>query len=316
MTHDIRKIAMAASLGVAVLMLVGKLAAYFLTGSTAILSDAMESVIHILATGIAGFSLWYSLHPVSTSYPYGHGKIAYFSAGFEGALILVASLVIAYSAIAALVHGPKLEELGLGMAITFALAFVNLALGVSLVKIGKKSQSLILIANGYHVLSDMWTSFGVVVGVALTWGTDILWLDPLVALAVGLNILLSSVSLLQRAFYGLMDKANPDETESIIKCLKKMSDENLISGFHQLRHRRTNDEIFVEVHLLFPETLTITAAHHNANLVEVALRNLFPNNKILITSHLEPDNHITAHPNGHPHQDPFETAYFNKHRKI
>lgn len=195
---------MSASLAVAVVMLVGKLTAYALTGSAAIFSDALESVIHLVATAIAGFSLWYAAQPPDPNHPYGHGKIAYFSSGLEGALILLAAVAIGYEAIQALVEGPSLENLGVGLAITAALGLVNLVLGLSLIRVGRRTNALVLVANGHHVLTDMWTSLGVLVGVGLVLVTGLEWLDPVVAILVGANILWTSVRLMREAYGGLM----------------------------------------------------------------------------------------------------------------
>jgi len=184
MSTRLSKIAMTSSLVVAVFMLVGKCTAYSITGSAAILSDAAESVIHIIATSLAGFSLWYSMRPADANHPYGHGKIAYFSAGFEGALILVASFAVIGVGIDGLIRGVELRRLDVGLGITAALALVNLGLGFFLVRTGKKTNQLILIANGKHVLTDMWTSAGVVLGVGLVYLTGITWLDPLMAVIV------------------------------------------------------------------------------------------------------------------------------------
>jgi len=296
--RDHRRLAMGASLAVAVLMLAGKLTAYHITGSTAILSDALESVIHLFATGIAAFGLWYAAQPPDPAHPYGHGKIAYFSSAFEGVLILVAAVAIVALAVQALVAGPELEQLGVGLAITAALAAVNAALGGWLIHVGRKHNAIVLVANGQHVLTDMWTSLGVLVGVGLVWATGLVWLDPLVAIAVGLNILWTSGRLLARSYDGLMEKADAEATGRIAGVLDRAVGHKEISGWHQLRHRRVNDHVWVEVHLLFPSALSITEAHRHATAVEAEIRALFPKDRVSVTSHLEPESH--EHPaDGH-----------------
>ena len=137
-----QRLAMTASLVVAVVMLVGKLWAYQLTGSTAILSDALESVVHLAATAMAGFSLWYAAQPPDRAHPYGHGKIAYFSSGLEGALILLAAVGIVWTAIVDLIRGPEVQQIGLGLLITAVLALINLVLGLALVRVGKRTNAL------------------------------------------------------------------------------------------------------------------------------------------------------------------------------
>ncbi len=282
---------MAASLGVAVLMLVGKLTAYFITGSTAILSDALESVVHLFATGIAAVSLWYAAQPPDPNHPYGHGKIAYFSSAFEGLLIAVAAVGIVATAINALVTGPELEQLGVGLLITAVLAAVNAVLGVALIRVGKKHNALVLVSNGRHVLTDMWTSLGVLVGVGLVWVTVIEWLDPVVALVVGANIIWTALRLLVQSYEGLMEKVDAEETVGIVERLNVAQSEGRLSGWHQLRHRRVNDQVWVEVHLLFPPSLSLTDAHARATAIETEIDALFPKDDVLVTSHLEPDTH-------------------------
>lgn len=293
------------SLIAALLMLVGKWVAYRLTGSSAIFSDAAESVVHIAATSIAAFSLWYSGQPADAQHPYGHGRIAFFSAGLEGGLILIASLAILYTAIEALIRGPELDELHIGLAITAALAAVNLALGLFLVRTGRKHNSLVLVANGQHVLTDMWTSVGVVAGVAVVHFTGILWLDPVVAILVGLHILRSAVNLMQQSYSGLMDSADPATTELILESLRGSVDAGLLADFHQLRHRRIEMHIFMEVHLLLPGDLTVSQAHQQVNTVEDRLREALAGQQLHVTSHVEPEQHHEAHPDGHGMTDPF-----------
>ncbi|HEX9828676.1 MAG TPA: cation diffusion facilitator family transporter, partial [Bacteroidota bacterium] len=163
-----QKFAIALSLVVGFLMLAGKTYAYAITGSAAILSDAAESVVHVVAVGFAAFSLWLSLKPADTSHPYGHEKIGYFSAGMEGMMIVLAAMYILYEAIMKWLGGLQLQNLGTGVLYTAAATAINAALGGYLIWQGKRHKSIILIANGKHVLTDSWTSFGVIVGLLLT----------------------------------------------------------------------------------------------------------------------------------------------------
>jgi cation diffusion facilitator family transporter len=290
---------MAASLLISFLMLGGKLTAYFITGSAAIFSDAIESVVHLFATGFAGFSLWYAVRPPDPGHPYGHGKIAYFSAGFEGGLILIAALSILYSATLALIRGPELRQLNVGLWIIAGLTAVNLALGLSLVYVGRKHNSLVLVSNGQHVLTDMWTSLGVVVGVGLVEVTGFVWLDPVVAIIVALNILWTAFRLVRRSVAGLMEAADPADTQAILEALDEAVRDGLISGYHQVRHRRVNDQLWIECHLLFPETMSITEAHRRSHTVEDNLARRFADGEIVFTAHLEPESHETGLPGGH-----------------
>ncbi len=287
------------SLVVSGVMLVGKGSAAYLTGSTAIFSDAAESVVHLFATGFAGFSLWYAATPPDTSHPYGHGKAAYFASGVEGGLILIAAIGILWTATIDLLYGTSVQRLGLGLYMIGGLTVVNGALGAYLVWIGKRTQSLILVSNGQHVLTDMWTSLGVLVGVGLVWLTGIQWLDPVVAILVAGNILWTARTLLRRSLFGLMDQADQKSSSQILDVLRTARSNELISDFHQVRHRRTGDQVWVEYHLMFPGGMTIDEAHARSHDVEEDIDALFPDDDVHVTAHLEPRHHDAAHPAHH-----------------
>lgn len=299
MKRDPKTLAMAASLGIAVLMLVGKLTAYFLTGSKAIFSDAAESIVHIAATGVAAASLWYAAKPADEEHLYGHGKAAYFSAGFEGAFILAAALAILWESVQALIEGPELQRLGVGIVITGSLGVVNLGLGWMLVSVGRKHRSVVLEANGKHVLTDMWTSFAVVAGVTVVWLTGIAWLDPIIAMAAGLHILFSASGLMRRSFHGLLDRADPEVSQAVLGVLERAVEQREITSFHHLRHRDSNDEVFVEAHLLVPGHLATSDAHARATRIEEAIRDAIDRTRVHVITHIEPSDHERAHPGGH-----------------
>jgi cation diffusion facilitator family transporter len=298
-TLDPPYLAMGVSLAVALLMLVGKMTAFWITGSNAILSDAAESVVHLLATSFATFSLWYSRQAPDQLHPYGHGKIAFFSAGFEGALIGVAALGVFYLAIHSLIVGVVLGALGVGLLITFILAVINALLGTFLVMVGRRYHSLVLIANGKNVLADMWTSFGVVLGVGLVWLTGWKWLDPVVAIVVAIHISVTAFSLLKSASQGLLDQACPENTALLQECLDAYVDSGYIKNYHQLRHRQAESTIWIEFHALLHHALSLEEAHERITIVESAIRQLFPDRQLYITSHLEPSDHEEAHPEGY-----------------
>lgn len=290
---------MVVSLLVSFLMLAGKLIAAHVTGSAAIFSDAVESVIHLFATAFAGFSLWYAAAPPDTEHPYGHGKIAYFAAGFEGGLILIAALSIFYAAGHDLIVGPELQQLGAGLIIIAMLSVVNLVLGGYLIRTGRQHNSLVLVSNGQHVITDMWTSVGVVAGVALVWLTGLAWLDPVVAILVACNILWTAGRLIRRSARGLMERADTTATARILEVLEQARAEGVIENFHQVRHRRVNDQVWVEYHLMFPENMRITEAHARSHRVEDTIAARFPRDAVHVTAHLEPVPHEAAHPEGH-----------------
>ena len=288
-----------ASLLVSFLMLAGKVTATYLTGSTAILSDAAESVIHLFATGFAGFSLWYAATPPDPGHPYGHGKIAYFASAVEGTLILLAALGVAWTAVRDLMVGASLQRLDVGLYLIAGLTLVNLALGQYLIRTGRRTNSLVLVSNGQHVMTDMWTSLGVVVGVGLVWLTGLQWLDPVVGLLVAGNILWTASGLLRRSVYGLLDEADPEATKALLDELGTAVEEDLIAGFHQVRHRRSGDQVWIEYHLMFPGDMPIHEAHARSHQVEDRVDALFPDEDAYVTAHLEPRRHDEAHPDQH-----------------
>ncbi|MEX2381840.1 MAG: cation diffusion facilitator family transporter, partial [Opitutales bacterium] len=201
--------AMNLSLGVGFLMLVIKFGAYLLTGSAAIFADAVETIVHVAAVGFASYSLRLSQKPADVSHPYGHAKIGFFSAGAEGALIVIAALFIIQDAINKWLGGLELENIGIGTGLTAFTVFLNGGLGLYLVWLGKKKNSLILEANGKHVLTDAWTSVGVIIGLILTLLTGWLPWDPIFAMLVAINILVAGFGLIRRSVRGLMDEADP-----------------------------------------------------------------------------------------------------------
>ena len=294
-----RKRAMAVSLGVSVLMLIGKGLAAYLTGSAAILSDAAESVIHLFATGFAGFSLWYAATPPDPDHPYGHGKISYFAAAVEGTLILIAALFIGWTAIQDLLVGASIGQIDIGLYLLGGLTALNLALGQYLIRVGRRTNSLVLVSNGQHVMTDMWTSFGVIAGVGLVGLTGVQWLDPVVALLVAANILWTAKGLLRRSIYGLLDEADWEATQALLDELDAAKADGLIAEFHQVRHRRAGDQVWIEYHLMFPGEMSIREAHARSHDVEDRVDALFPDDTVHVTAHLEPQRHDEAHPEGH-----------------
>ncbi len=283
------------SLAVGVLMLFGKWYAYGITGSAAILSDAAESVVHIIAVGFAAYSLWLSLQPADRSHPYGHEKIGFFSAGLEGSLIIIAAIYIFYESIIKLIGGTPLLNLDTGTMIIFGASVVNLLLGGFLVWQGKRTNSLILRANGKHVLTDSWTSFGVVAGLILTQVTGWMPFDPLVAMAVAANILWEGGKLVRQSVGGLMDEANPEMEKKIRAVLdRETSIRNL--QYHELRYRDGGNSVWIEFHLLFPKGTMLESAHVISTEIETLLSAELEYRSHIV-SHLEPiDDHDRQHP--------------------
>ncbi|MCB0299561.1 MAG: cation transporter [Calditrichaeota bacterium] len=290
------KLAMSLSLLIGFLMLAIKMGAYILTGSAAILSDAAESVVHVAAVAFAFYSLWLSFKPADATHLYGHEKIGFFSAGVEGALIIIAAFYIIYVAAEKWITGLYLENLGTGTILTAAAMVINALLGGYLVWLGKKKHSLILEANGKHVLTDSWTSLGVLVGLGLTLLTGWLPWDPICAILVALNILYSGFGLIHKSIAGLMDKADPLVQESLESILSEESERYGIR-YHELKHRSLGSTYWVEVHLLFPGDLPIREAHRIATEIENRIEGSLKPSAV-VSTHLESiEDHSEVHEN-------------------
>lgn len=264
------RFAMRISLAFGVLMLAGKITAYLMTGSAAILSDAAESVIHVVAVAFAAFSLRLSTKPAKPSFLYGYERITFFSAGFEGAMIVLAAIFILYAAIEKWLTGLRLENLGAGTLLVLTAGMLNAGLGWYLIRTGRRSHSLILEANGKHVITDSWTSFGVVAGLGLVMLTKWRPFDPLLAIAVAINILWAGGHLVWHSAVGLLDHSDPRVGREIRDKLDAICSE-LGLQYHGVRYRTTGYRQLIEVHLLFPQAMPVGEAHRLATLLEERL---------------------------------------------
>ncbi|MBI4429963.1 MAG: cation transporter [Ignavibacteriales bacterium] len=289
-----QKFAIRLSLVMGFLMLGGKTYAAVITGSSAILSDAAESVVHIVAVAFAAFSLSLSLKPADLNHPYGHDKISFFSAGWEGMMIVIAAVYIMYEAISRWIAGPQLRNLDTGMLFVAGAALINASLGAFLIWQGKRFSSLILVANGKHVLTDVWTSLGVVAGLLLTLWTGWLAFDPMLAILVALNIVWSGGKLIRQSVGGLMDEANPELEERLRTVLEAETSKRGLR-YHELRYRSTGNSVWVDFHLLFPKGSFIEDAHWKATEIEAAIKSSL-STPVTIVSHLEPiEGHDQTH---------------------
>jgi cation diffusion facilitator family transporter len=262
-----------------------KALAYRLTQSVGLLSDALESGINLLAAIAAYLSLRYSHRPADAEHTYGHEKIEFFSAGLEGALIVVAGVVTGWVAVGRLVHQEPLTRLGLGAGLALGASAVNLAVGVVLVRVGRRHHAIVLEADGRHLLTDVWTSVGVVTGLVVVWLSGFHVLDPVIAILVGVNILVTGLRLIRRSFNGLMDHAlEPAQLDALRAAIRG----NLPPGtdFHALRTRQAGASKFADFHLLVPGAMTVREAHGLAERVEAALRDALP--RVAVTTHIEP----------------------------
>jgi cation diffusion facilitator family transporter len=292
--HRDARFALRLSLIAGVVMLTGKMTAYLLTGSSAIFSDAAESVVHVVVVAFAVFSLWLSTRPAVPRFQYGYERITFFSAGFEGAMIVLAAGTIVATTVEKWRRGLTLENLGGGIILIIAAGVLNAALGWYLLRIGRRNHSLILEADGKHVLTDSWTSFGVVAGLVLVMTTRWKPFDPLVAFGVAGNILWAGGRLLWRSFNGLLDYSDPKIGHQIRARLDAICEE-LGLEYHGVRFRATGYRQIIEVHLLFPDRMRLGEAHRLATLVEERLaRDL--EMPAEVTTHLESlEDHSEVH---------------------
>lgn len=263
-----------------------KLYAYTLTHSSAILSDTAESIIHVIAVGFAAYSMWFSLKPADETHLYGHEKITFFSAGFEGAMIVFSALYIYLESFKKIIYGGELENVGVGLVfVSFAL-LINFLLGYFLCLKGKKYRSMILEAGGKHILSDCLTTLGVILALILVKLTGISLLDPIIAIIAATLILWTGGKLIQKSIKGLMDQTDPMLHKKILTLLTEETEKRNLH-FHHLRHRMSGYKIFIEFHLLFAEEITLEKAHEIASEIEKKLHDSL-DMQSEIFSHLEP----------------------------
>ncbi len=278
---SLKKKAAYISLAIGILMFIGKMSAYLITGSAAIFSDAAESVVHILATSMALTSIIISSKPADESHLYGHGNIEYFSAGIEGALIFVAAIVIIYQSVLDLFKGTVLKSLDIGLVIVGLAGLINLLLGFYMVRTGKKTDSLTLIADGKHILTDSFTSIGILIGIILVMLTKYTILDPIVAIIVALNIIGTGYKLIRQSVGGLMLETDPKLLEKIANTLSNFRKEYWID-IHELRYWKSGDGMFIDFHLILPCYFTIEQTHKEEKEITEMLNKEFVNAQIKI----------------------------------
>lgn len=259
--------------------------AWWITGSVGLLSDALESFVNLAGAMMALAMLTLAAKPADDNHAHGHGKAEYFSSAFEGFFILVAAVAISYTAIERLLNPQPLEAVGSALVISVVASIINLATSRTLMNVGKKYKSITLEADAHHLMTDVWTSVGVIAGVGLVWLTGWLWLDPVVALLVALNILWTGWQLLQRSAAGLMDVSIPeDELQAIDAILDNYRKHGL--EFHALRTRQAGTRAFITVHVLVPGAWTVQHGHDWSERIEADIRQVVTHAHI--TTHLEP----------------------------
>ncbi|MCW1885645.1 cation diffusion facilitator family transporter [Luteolibacter flavescens] len=277
---------MTLSLAVAVVLLVAKTIAAAMTGSSAIYSDAAESVTHLLAVAFAAWALRLAHKPSDDTHHFGHDKVAFISSGFEGAMISAAALLILYDAGRQAISGSVIESMGLGILVTAGAAAVNLVLGMALLRVGRKHNSQVLRANGEHVLADVWTSGAVIIALGLVYFTGWRWWDPICAILAGSKLLWTGWRLMRESFGGLMDEADL----AVEKELRDILDADCATrglSYHNLRHRHSGRTHWVEFHLVFPDETDLGDAHEIATELEGRVAAQIGQD-VRVISHLEP----------------------------
>jgi cation diffusion facilitator family transporter len=275
------------SISAAVLTIGLKTIAYFLTGSVGLLSDALESLVNLAGAILALTMLTIAARPADEDHAYGHSKAEYFSSGVEGALILIAAVSIILTAIPRLITPQPLEQVGLGLGVSVAASVINWIAAWILLRAGKRHNSITLEANAHHLMTDVWTSVGVLIGVGLVAMTGWERLDPIVAFIVAGNIILSGVRIMRDSALGLMDTSLPASEQEI---LRKTLEPYLQKGvqYHALRTRQSGARSFVSFHVLVPDSWTVRKGHQLLENIEADIRRAIPG--ITVFTHLEPRN--------------------------
>ncbi|MBN9125883.1 MAG: cation-efflux pump [Nitrosospira sp. 56-18] len=264
-----------------------KSVAWWLTGSVGLLSDALESLVNLAGALMALAMLTLSAIPPDANHPYGHGKAEYFSSGFEGFLVVLAAIGICYAAVIRLFNPRMLEDVGAGLIVSVIASMLNLATARILLRVGRTHHSISLEADAHHLLSDVWTSAGVILGVGSVLLTGWLWLDPVIAILVAVNILRIGWQLMRRSVDGLMDAALPPETLHVIKgVLDSYHAEGV--DFHALRTRQAGKQAFATVNILVPGDWTVQKGHDYLSRIESNLQAAVP--YLHVTTHMEPRN--------------------------
>lgn len=277
--------AMALSLGAALATMALKATAAALTGSVGLLSDALESGVNLVAALVAIWALRLAARPPDSVHQFGHGKAEYLSAAVEGGMVFVAAGAIIWTSLRRLLDPTPLDQTGLGLAISTVAALVNLAVGLVLIRTGRRHRSLALVADGRHLLTDVVTSAGVLVGVGLVAVFEWPRLDPIVALLVGVNIMITGAGLLRRSISGILDAALPaEDVESIHQMMDRYREQGI--DFHALRTRESGRQRFVYVHVLVPDEWTVKHGHDVAEQFKSDLATVLPG--VITFAHVEP----------------------------
>lgn len=273
------------SIGAAIATIAIKFAASWLTGSVGLLSDALESIVNLAAAGLTLWMLLLSARPPTEEHAYGYSKAEYFASGIEGALIFIAAVAIAWAAVERLLHPEPLQEIGIGLALSLVASGINFGVARVLLRASRRHRSIALESDARHLMTDVWTSAGVAVAVGAVALTGWLWLDPVIALAVAANIIVTGFSLVRRSALGLMDRAIGVEQRAAIEAILDRHRADGI-GFHALRTRAAAGRSFVSVHVLVPGDWSVSRAHDLAEEIEREIEAAVPGANAF--THIEP----------------------------
>jgi cation diffusion facilitator family transporter len=273
------------SIAAAIATIALKLSAWLLTGSVGLLSDALESVVNLVAAIVALIALTIAAKPADEEHAHGHGKAEYFSSGTEGVLIIVAAVAIMVTAVQRFLHPRPLDRLGVGIIVSIVATAINLAVALVLLRAGRRLRSITLEADGQHLMTDVFTTVGVLVGVGVVAWTGLHWLDPVIAIVVALWIVRNGVIIVARTMEGLLDRAvSRDERGKIEQILDDYREQGV--HWHALRTRLSGARVFITVHVLVPGEWSVQQGHDLCEKIEARVRGLFET--VTVLTHLEP----------------------------
>lgn len=283
------KTALRISLLVSFLSLSLKVTGFWITNSNTALSDAAESIIHLLAVSFVYYGLLLSNKPADEKHLYGHERVEFISVGIEGAVITLAGITIIYQSVDNYLYGYNLQELVNGIYLIGGAGLINLVLGSYLIRVGRREKNMIVVSNGKHTLTDVWTSAGAVATLLIIQFTDFMVLDSVVAIGLAFYIMYEGFKLLKYSVDGLMDSRNPEMDEQIRQVLNREFP-GTMTDVHNLRHRTAGNTTWIELHAVFKEDVSLKKAHDDATLLEKRLINSLDGD-VIVTIHLEPAGH-------------------------
>lgn len=289
MKSSAEKTALRISLLVSLISLCFKLSGFWITSSTTAMSDAAESVIHVLAVSFVYYGLLLSKKPADEKHLYGHERVEFLSVGIEGAVIILAGITIIYQSIDNYLFGHNLTKLMSGVYLIGGAGLINLVLGSYLIKVGRREDNMMVLSNGKHTLTDVWTSTGAVATLLIIKFTDFILLDSLVAGVLAFYIMYEGFKLLRYSVDGLMDSRNPRVDKQIRNALSRDLPGAMLS-IHNLRHRSTGNTTWIELHAVFKREISLEDAHNDATALEKRLINAVKGD-VIVTIHLEPEGH-------------------------